>query len=40
VLDTRDSWPNPEDYDRQAHKLRAMFEKNISQIGKSASSSG
>ena len=22
VLDTRDSWPNPEDYDRQAAKLR------------------
>jgi phosphoenolpyruvate carboxykinase (ATP) len=40
VLDTRDSWPNPEDYDRQAEKLRAMFEKNIRMIGKSASTSG
>ena len=40
VLDTRDSWPNPEDYDRQATKLREMFEKNITMIGKSASSSG
>ena len=40
VLDTRDSWPNPEDYDRQAAKLRDMFEKNIHMIGKSASSAG
>jgi len=40
VLDTRDSWPNAEDYDRQAEKLRAMFEKNIGMIGKSASSAG
>ncbi len=40
VLDTRDSWPNPEDYDRQARKLRDMFDKNIKQIGKSASSAG
>ena len=40
VLDTRDSWPNPEDYDRQAAKLRDMFEKNIHSIGKSASAAG
>lgn len=40
VLDTRDSWPNPEDYDRQAQKLRGMFERNINNIGKSASSAG
>ncbi len=40
VLDTRDSWPDPEDYDRQAAKLRAMFEKNMKTIGKSASSAG
>jgi phosphoenolpyruvate carboxykinase (ATP) len=40
VLDTRESWPDPEDYDRQAYKLREMFEKNINQIGKSASSAG
>ena len=40
VLDTRDSWPNPEDYDRQAAKLRDMFEKNIGKIGKSASTAG
>ena len=40
VLDTRDSWPNPEDYDRQAQKLKDMFERNIHMIGKSASSAG
>ncbi len=40
VLDTRDSWADPEEYDRQAYKLREMFQKNISMIGKSASSSG
>ena len=40
VLDTRDSWPDPEDYDRQAAKLRDMFEKNIATIGKSASTAG
>jgi phosphoenolpyruvate carboxykinase (ATP) len=40
VLDTRDSWPDPEDYDRQAIKLRGLFEKNIKNIGKSASSAG
>jgi phosphoenolpyruvate carboxykinase (ATP) len=40
VLDTRDSWPSPEDYDRQAAKLRDMFEKNIHSIGKNASTAG
>ena len=40
VLDTRDSWPNPEDYDRQAARLRDMFQKNIGLIGKSASAAG
>src|SRR2546421_1997309 len=40
VLDTRDSWPDPEDYDRQATRLREMFEKNIHMIGKSASTAG
>ena len=40
VLDTRDSWPNADDYDHQATKLRAMFEKNIHSIGKSASTAG
>jgi phosphoenolpyruvate carboxykinase (ATP) len=40
VLDTRDSWPNPEDYDRQADKLRKMFDENITNIGKNASTAG
>jgi phosphoenolpyruvate carboxykinase (ATP) len=40
VLDTRDSWPDPHDYDRQAIRLREMFEKNIHQIGKGASAAG
>jgi len=40
VLDTRDSWPDAEDYDRQAEKLRGMFEKNIGMIGKSGSAAG
>jgi phosphoenolpyruvate carboxykinase (ATP) len=40
VLDTRDSWPDPEDYDRQAARLRDMFQKNIGLIGKNASASG
>jgi phosphoenolpyruvate carboxykinase (ATP) len=40
VLDTRDSWPDSEDYDRQAARLRDMFQRNIGMIGKSASASG
>src|SRR2546423_237145 len=40
ILDTRDSWPDADDYDRQAAKLRSMFEENIHMIGKSASTSG
>jgi len=40
VLDPRSAWPNPEDYDRQAANLRAMFESNIHMIGKSASTAG
>jgi phosphoenolpyruvate carboxykinase (ATP) len=40
VLDTRDSWPNPEDYDRQAARLRDMFQNNIGMIGKNASAAG
>jgi phosphoenolpyruvate carboxykinase (ATP) len=40
VLDTRDSWPDPDDYDRQAARLREMFDKNITMIGKSASTAG
>jgi phosphoenolpyruvate carboxykinase (ATP) len=40
VLDPRSSWPNPDDYDRQANKLRRMFEENIHTIGKSSSTAG
>jgi phosphoenolpyruvate carboxykinase (ATP) len=40
VLDTRDSWPDPDDYDRQATRLREMFQQNIHQIGKNASAAG
>jgi phosphoenolpyruvate carboxykinase (ATP) len=40
VLDPRTSWSDPKAYDKQAKKLRAMFEKNIHTIGKSASTAG
>ena len=40
VLDPRTSWSDPDAYDRQASKLRGMFDKNILTIGKSASTSG
>jgi Phosphoenolpyruvate carboxykinase (ATP) len=40
VLDPRTSWADPEAYDKQAKKLRAMFEENILTIGKSASPAG
>jgi phosphoenolpyruvate carboxykinase (ATP) len=40
VLDPRATWSDTEAYDRQARKLRAMFEENIHMIGKSASTAG
>ena len=40
VLDPRRSWTDPAAYDRQATKLRDMFEANVHQIGKSASAAG
>jgi len=40
VLDPRATWADPDAYDRQAKKLRAMFEENIHLIGKSASTAG
>jgi len=40
VLDPRTGWPDPADYDRQAQKLRWMFEQNIQQIGTSAPTAG
>ena len=32
VLDPRSAWPNPEDYDRQAAKLRKMFDDNYGHV--------
>jgi phosphoenolpyruvate carboxykinase (ATP) len=40
VLDPRASWSDPEAYDRQALKLRRLFEENIHAIGKNASTAG
>ena len=40
VLDPRSSWRDPLDYDRQASKLRGMFEENIHSVGRSASAGG
>jgi phosphoenolpyruvate carboxykinase (ATP) len=40
VLDPRSTWSDPDAYDKQAQKLRAMFEENIHMIGKSASAAG
>jgi phosphoenolpyruvate carboxykinase (ATP) len=40
VLDPRATWSDPDAYDRQAKKLRSMFEENIHMIGKSASTAG
>ncbi len=40
VLDPRSTWSDPDAYDKQAKKLKAMFEENIHSIGKSASAAG
>jgi phosphoenolpyruvate carboxykinase (ATP) len=40
VLDPRGSWPDPEAYDRQARKLRGMFEENAKNIGKGGTGGG
>jgi phosphoenolpyruvate carboxykinase (ATP) len=40
VLDPRSTWSDPDAYDKQAKKLKAMFEENIHMIGKSASAAG
>jgi len=40
VLDPRSTWSDPDAYDKQAKKLRAMFDENIHMIGKSASAAG
>jgi len=40
ALDPRAAWADPADYDRQAARLKRMFDDNINQIGRSGSSSG
>ena len=40
VLDPRGSWADPDAYDRQALKLRRLFEENIHSIGKNAATAG
>jgi phosphoenolpyruvate carboxykinase (ATP) len=40
VLDPRGSWPEPEAYDRQAQRLKSMFEENITRIGQTDASAG
>jgi phosphoenolpyruvate carboxykinase (ATP) len=40
VLDPRSTWSDADAYDKQAKKLKAMFEENIHMIGKSASAAG
>ncbi len=40
VLDPRRAWPDAGDYDRQAEKLRAMFDENYGQVGRGGSAAG
>jgi phosphoenolpyruvate carboxykinase (ATP) len=40
VLRPRDAWPEASDYDRQAVRLRGMFEGNYQNLGESASEAG
>jgi phosphoenolpyruvate carboxykinase (ATP) len=40
VLDARGAWSDPDAYDRQARRLKAMFDDNIGRIGQTASSAG
>ncbi len=40
VLDPRSAWPNSEDYDRQAQKLRQMFDENYRDVGRGGSTAG
>jgi phosphoenolpyruvate carboxykinase (ATP) len=40
VLDPRGAWPSSEDYDRQARRLKAMFDANIDRIGQTSSAAG
>jgi phosphoenolpyruvate carboxykinase (ATP) len=40
VLDPRGAWPDPDEYDRQARRLKSMFDENIGRIGKAAAGAG
>jgi phosphoenolpyruvate carboxykinase (ATP) len=40
VLDPRASWPDPEAYDREARRLKEMFEANIDRIGETDATAG
>jgi phosphoenolpyruvate carboxykinase (ATP) len=40
VLDPRGAWPDPDQYDRQARELKAMFDENIGRIGRTDGAPG
>ena len=40
VLDPSSAWPDPDEYDRRARQLKAMFDDNIGRIGEAASAAG
>ncbi len=40
VLDPLGSWHDPDEYDRQARRLKGMFDDNIGNIGEEASAAG
>jgi phosphoenolpyruvate carboxykinase (ATP) len=40
VLDPRGSWPDPAAYDREARRLKAMFEANIDRFGETDTTAG
>ena len=40
VLNPRRAWPNPDEYDRQARRLKGMFDDNYANLGKGGSTDG
>jgi phosphoenolpyruvate carboxykinase (ATP) len=40
ILDPRGAWPDANEYDRQAVRLRAMFDDNYANVGKGGSAAG
>jgi phosphoenolpyruvate carboxykinase (ATP) len=40
VLDPRGAWPDAAEYDRQARRLKAMFDENIGRIGQAGAGAG